>query len=326
MQRPLPTIAGLFGLVTVTGLAGCTDDHDELIVGQLESDRVEITADASEPIVRFGVAEGESVSAGDVIAELRVDRALARRAEAAALVAEQQARLDERIRGPRSELLDQARAALAGARDELAFREAEYERIRQIRERGLASAEELDRASAAVDAARSTRAQQAARLEELLAGTTVEELAQAEQALARAQAQLDAADIDVERHTLRAPVDGIVDRHVFEVGERPPVGKPVAILLGGDQPHARVYVPERLRAGFRPGLAVAVIVDGRDESLDGRVRWVASEAGFTPYFALTERDRGRLSYVAKIDLPATAGRLPDGVPVEVRLRATTGDE
>ena len=46
---------------------------------------------------------------------------------------------------------------------------------------------------------------------------------------------------------------------------------------------------------------------------------MASEPAFTPYFALTERDRGRLSYVAKVDIVEQRDRLPDGVPVEVEF-------
>ena len=91
------------------------------------------------------------------------------------------------------------------------------------------------------------------------------------------------------------------------------------ILLPGEQPHARVYVPEELRVRLRAGSTVTVFVDGLDEALDGRVRWIASEAMFTPYFALTERDRGHLTYQAKIDIDIDGNRLPDGVPVEVEL-------
>ena len=54
-------------------------------------------------------------------------------------------------------------------------------------------------------------------------------------------------------------------------------------------------------------------------ALAGRVRWVASEAAFTPYYALTERDRGRLSYIAKVDIVEERERLPDGLPVEVEF-------
>ncbi|MEM9209309.1 MAG: hypothetical protein AAGA61_08675, partial [Pseudomonadota bacterium] len=73
------------------------------------------------------------------------------------------------------------------------------------------------------------------------------------------------------------------------------------------------------------GTRARVYIDGQDEPLDGRVRWVASEAAFTPYFALTEHDRGRLSFLAKIDIDITGARLPDGVPVEIELRSAIAE-
>ena len=46
----------------------------------------------------------------------------------------------------------------------------------------------------------------------------------------------------------------------------------------------------------------------------------ASEASFTPYHALTERDRGRLVFVAEVDLEGDgAHALPTGVPVQVEF-------
>ena len=68
-----------------------------------------------------------------------------------------------------------------------------------------------------------------------------------------------------------------------------------------------------------PGRTASIHVDGLDAPIPGRVRWVAAEAAFTPYYALTERDRGHLTYLAKVDLVETRDRLPDGVPVEVDL-------
>ena len=97
-----------------------------------------------------------------------------------------------------------------------------------------------------------------------------------------------------------------------------PVGAPLAILLVGDAPYARVYVPERLRAGVKPGQAARVFIDGRDGSLGGHVRMVRSEPVFTPYYALSGDDAARLSYLAEIVLDAPAD-LPAGVPVRVEF-------
>ena len=140
----------------------------------------------------------------------------------------------------------------------------------------------------------------------------------------RAAARRDLAAVDLARHELRAPVDGILDTRLFEVGERPQIGMPVLTMLTGTQPYARIYVPESERVNVVPGTGAWIRVDGIEEPLAGRVRWVASEASFTPYYALTEHDRGRLSYLAKVDIvtPRSA-RLPDGVPVEVEFDTGT---
>ena len=301
-------------------LAACeapTDDNR--IVGELASDRIELTAEVGEPISEILVAEGETVTAGQVLMRQDTSRADARLAEAAAALGQAQARLDELVRGPRSEQISAARANVEGARDELAFRRSDYARVQEIFDKKLASDELLDQAKAALDAAQSNDKLRRAQLQELLTGTTVEELAQAENAVKQAAARRDLLAVDVARHSMIAPVDGIVDSRLFELGERPSPGQAVMVMLSGTQVYARVYVPEQLRVHVKPGSDATLFVDGLSEAIPGRVRWVASEAAFTPYFALTERDRGHLTYLAKIDISEQRDRLPDGVPVEVDL-------
>lgn len=306
--------------VALTALAACDGtENPNVVVGELASDRIELIAEVNEPILEILVAEGAPVTAGQLILRQDDTRASARLQEAAAAVGQAQARLDELVRGPRQEQIAQARANLAGANRDIEFRRTEYQRAKDLLERELASPQTRDRAKAELDAAEASLALRRAQLQELLAGTTVEELAQAEQALQQAEARRDGAAVDVERHKLTTMVDGVFDSRLFEVGERPAQGQPVAVVLGGTQPYARIYVPERLRVRVRPGTEARIAVDGIDTTIAGRVRWVASEAAFTPYFALTERDRGRLTYVAKVDLEEQHERLPDGVPVEVEL-------
>ena len=301
-------------------LAACTGNDDaNRVVGELASERVLITVETTEPIVQIAVAEGERVTKDQLLLQQDTSRAEARLSEARASHAQAKAHLDELLRGPRREQIDQARADVEQAQHELEFREAELERARKVFERQLASPETLDQAQNAYDTARATLKLRQARLEELLSGTTAEELEQAEQLLRQASARQDAADIDLERHRIVAPVDGLIDTRLYEVGERPPAGQPVLVMLTGAQVHAEVYVPESLRVRIQPGTMASISIDGLDEPVTGRVRWVASESAFTPYYALTERDRGRLSYLAKIDLVGYDERLPDGVPVEARF-------
>ena len=314
-------VAGLAAM----SVAACDDSNDRnIVVGELASDRIELIAEVNEPILEILVAEGESVTAGQLILRQDDTRATARLREAEAVVGQAQARLDELVRGPREEQIAQARANLAGAQRDIEFRRTQFQRAKDLLEKELASPETRDRAKAELDAAAASLELRKAQLEELLAGTTVEELAQAEQSLRQAEARRDGASVDLERHRLLAPVDGVFDSRLFETGERPPAGQPVAVMLGGSQPYARIYVPERLRSAVRPGTHARIAVDGKGASLEGRVRWVAHDAAFTPYFALTERDRGRLTYLAKVDFEEQQERLPDGVPVEVELLLPNG--
>ncbi len=316
----------LIALSILVANLGCdTSGSDTRVAGQLESDRIEITAEVFEPIVEIAVREGQRVSAGELLLRQDNTRILARIRETEAALAQSNARLDELIRGPRKERLDAGRAVADGARLDLEFREIEHERAQRVFEQDLASSETLDSAKAALDRAKANLEFQQARLQEMLSGTTVEELAQAGQAVRQIEARLSSLQIDFERHQALAPVDGIVDSKLYELGERPTVGKPMLVMLSGEQPYARIYVPESLRVHVSPGTDARVYVDGLTDVVAGTVRWVSSEAAFTPYFALTERDRGRLSYLAKVDLLNVDRRLPDGVPVEVELIVDAGE-
>jgi HlyD family secretion protein len=315
-------------LLAVLLLAACEQGSDnEVAVGTLERDRVEITADSWERLVAIEVTEGDGVIAGQVLARQETERAEIRLAQLEAAAEQARRRLAELERGPREEDIAEGRAALRGAEDQLAAEARELDRIADLIPRNLASESDLDRARARRDAARAARDEARARLTALESGTTKEELDQARAAVAEAEAAAADQRLTLDRLIIRATRDGIVDALPFEVGDRPRAGDVVAVLLADGAPYARVYVPAALRARVRPGTAATVAVEGVQGVFEGRVRIVASEAAFTPYFALTERDRGRLSYLAEVVLTdAAAAELPTGLPVEARFpEGTRGD-
>ena len=94
--------------------------------------------------------------------------------------------------------------------------------------------------------------------------------------------------------------DGVLDSLPWNLGERVTAGSPVAVLLAGKAPYARVYVPEPYRVKINKGDTLKVRVDGLDQTFDGSVRWISSDPAFTPYYALNASDRARLMYLAEI--------------------------
>jgi HlyD family secretion protein len=163
------------------------------------------------------------------------------------------------------------------------------------------------------------RAAQAALLE-LEHGTRREDIAQGAAALEASRAQAVAQETTLGKLALTAPRDARVDSLPYRLGDQAPVGAPLAILLVGKAPYARVYVPEPIRTSVKVGDAARVFVEGREQSLQGRVRMIRSEPSFTPYYALTGKDAARLSYLAEIELTgADAAGLPAGLPVRAEF-------
>ncbi len=320
--------ASFFLLVAIavgtTSLA-CGNDL-EIAVGTLERDRIELVAEANEPIAEILVREGEAVAVGALIVRLAPERLKAQHEALSQRAAMAEARLEEAERGPRSEQIAQARARLAGASDSFATARSEDRRAKELHAAGTISDELSDRRERALSLARSERDAAKAALDELLAGTRSEQVAQARAQLGEAQATALDAELREQRLEVRAPRPGIVDALPYELGERPPAGGVVAVLLADGPPYARVHVPTALRARLAPGSTARVRIEGVDGEQPGRVRSISQDAAFTPYYALTKHDRGRLSYVAEIDLTGEHARgLPSGLPVEVEFDAQPPD-
>ena len=309
-------------LLATLALAACTDPPPQAL-GTLEYDRIAVPAPAAERIVGIAVREGEQVRAGARLLTLEQERGQAQLAAARAEVARQQDVLAELRNGARAEDIAQARAQLAAAQAQARDAGAYYARLRPLGQRQLVAAAEVDRArAAAADADAGVDAAQAV-LAELRNGTRREQVAQAEAALAAAQAQLQAQEVTTGKLDLVAPRAGRIDSLPYRLGDQAPVGAPLAVLLVGEAPHARVYVPETLRAqvAVGGGATVKVGADGA-RRFQGRVRMVRSEPVFTPYYALTGKDAARLSYRAEVQLEGQGvGELPAGLPVRVEFDA-----
>ncbi len=304
--------------ILVLGCSAPTEDG--ALIGTIERDRLELVAEAREAIVELAVKEGQVVAAGDLV--LRLDDERARVALAAEVARRDQAgaRLAELVRGPRAEEIRQAHARLEGATSELETARLDRDRVASLVNSGVTSRQSLDHAENTVAAASSRRDQTSWALRQLETGVTSEELAQARDALSAAEASVQAAGIPLERLTIHAPVAAAIEALPYELGERPPVGAVVAVLLANARTYARVFVPETVRARVHPGVRARVRPDGLAKDFEGVVRVVASDPDFTPYFALNEHDRGRLSYLAEIDLVGDDARaLPAGLPVSVWL-------
>jgi HlyD family secretion protein len=317
IRRGLPaTIALGFALA----LAGCAKDPPQAL-GTLEYDRIALPSPAAERIVAIDVREGQAVAAGAPLLRLDDTRTRAQLAALQAQSLQSREALSELQAGPREEAIAQARANLSAAEAQARDARAYFARVQPLGAQRLVAAAEVDRARAAAGSAEAQVAASRQALLELQRGTRSERLAQGEAAAQAAEAQVAAQQATLAKLAMAAPRSGRVDSLPYRLGDEAPVGAPLVVLLVGDAPYARVYVPEPIRAQVQVGGKARVFVDGREEAIAGSVRMIRSEPTFTPYYALTGDDAARLSWLAEVQLDEGGNGLPAGMPVRVEFEA-----
>ncbi|MGA9334915.1 MAG: HlyD family efflux transporter periplasmic adaptor subunit [Rudaea sp.] len=305
-------------IVIVMSLASCSKSAPQAL-GTLEFDRIGLPAPAAERIVAVDVREGQRVVAGQLLLQLDPTHTKAELAAARAQAQQQREVLTELNAGPRSEDIAKARADLAAVQAQARNARAFYARQKKLGSGGVVAQADVDAARAAAGNAEGQVGASRAALDALLHGTRPEQIAQAKAALTAADAQVAAQQVLLDKLNVTAPVDGLVDRIVYKLGDQAPVGAPLAILLTGATPYARIYVPVQQRANLHVGDPIQVFVAGRDKAYSGKLRMIRSEPTFTPYYALIGDDAARLSYLAEVELGADAHELPAGLPVRVEF-------
>ncbi len=319
MRNELTPMALAAALLLMTG---CARDVPQAL-GTLEWDRVTLPSPVAEKIMRIDVREGQQVTAGAPLLQLELTRTQSQLAAAQAQATQSREALAELRAGPRVEDIAQARASLAAAQAQARDADAYYARLQPLGRQQLVAASEVDRARASSQSAQAQVRQAQAALLELERGTRSEQVAQGAAAVATAEAQAAVQAVTLDKLNVVAPRAGRIDSLPYKLGDQAPVGAPLAVMLVGDAPYARVYLPQALRNEMKVGDSVQVRLDGQEKTYAGRVRMVRSEPSFTPYFALTGQDAARLSYLAEISLGKEAADLPVGAPLQV---VSHGDE
>ncbi len=319
----------LIGVVVVVGLVSLLVWSQRRggplkVSGYVEADEVRVGSRVGGRVRSVRAEEGQTVKAGDVLVELEPYDLLERRAEAAAVLAQRKARLEELAAGPREPEIAAARATVeaAAARRELA--QLNFNKVKQSFEGGAASPEELDRATQELKgaAAEVERANQELKL--LEQGTRAEEIAQAKAAVDQAQASLAAIERQVEELTIRAPIDGRVEAVDLEPGDLIAPNAPVLSMTDPSTLWVRAFVPEN-HLNLQNGQQVRVSVDSFPGLFfPARVTFIAGQGEFTPSNVQTPEERSKQVFRIKATLSKGADVLRPGMAADVWLEESKG--
>lgn len=319
MKNRKTKIAKIFMLATLLFALSACEQETSVWYGIVERERHTLSAPIGELISEVLVREGEQVSAGQVLLKLDNSTVMARIAQREAELAEIEAYREELIQGPRNEAIARAEAAVQGAQADLLDAEQKLHRAQQLVRSGASSQSEVDQLLARRDQALAHIEQTRQQLVELRNGTRPEQLHQVDARIAAASARLALEQKGLRDLSLMSAHDAVVDSLPWQAGDRVAQGTQLISLLIDQQAYVRVYVPADAYQVLSPGAQLLIQPDADVPAFSATVRHIRPQPAFTPFYALNERDRARLMYLAELSLPDAQAELPSGMAVEVML-------
>lgn len=280
-------------------LAGCgSDDERSDAYGNFEATEVVISSEAAGRIMVFDIEEGMELGAGQTIGHVDTVQLALQRDQLMA----NRAALQSRISGVLTQITvleEQRRVATV-----------ELDRIKRLMEARAATQKQLDDVEGQVSVIDkqilSTRSQNATIRREIEA----------------VDAQIRQLEDRIRRSVIVNPVRGTVLVKLAEAYEQTGVGSPLYKIADLSTMYLRGYVSGSRLPDLRLGQNVTVLLDksrSEDQSLDGQVSWIASDAEFTPKSIQTKEERVDLVYAFKVRVPNPQGLIKIGMPGEVRF-------
>ncbi|MFZ4070810.1 MAG: efflux RND transporter periplasmic adaptor subunit [Caulobacterales bacterium] len=288
------------------------------------------------------VSDNDAVAAGQPLALIEDADFLAKLAKAKADLAAARANLIGRqasARGAGEQVgqqgaqIDRAQAALAAAQADRAKLAADRQRYQTLFDKGLVAEARLQSIDA--DARRAAAVEQAAAAElawqsgqrDVLSSSRARaggDVSASVAAVQAAQAALAAAQLDLDRTVLRAPIAGIVGARTIESGQLARPGQQAMAIVPLDKVYVVANFKETQLARMAPGQKVTVKVDGLGgRAFTGALASLAPASGSQFAIVPTDTATGNFTKIVqrvpvKIQLdmaPADQGKLRPGMSV-----------
>ena len=330
-------------LAVVAFVAARVGRPDLVLTGIVTTNDVVVSPLVAGEVSRLLVNEGDTVTRGQLLATIRPDELRADLAYYGHTAEGARAQVEQgraALRYQEEETSDQIRqAAAAVAAAEAQQKEAEaalessrlvFERTQELARTGVASAQDLDQARTARDAAeahvaaaRKQADAQRASLELARANAEQvtlrrEQLIGNEREAAAAEAQQQKADVRLAYTEIRAPLGGIVDVRAVRPGEVVSAGQGILTLVNPDDLWVRADVEETYIDAIRLGETLTVRLPSGVER-PGTVFYRAVDAGFATQRDVSRTKRDIKTFEVRLRVDNRDRRLAVGMTAYVLL-------
>lgn len=232
----------------------------EIIEGQAEATSVRVSGKLPGRVTEIFVKEGDMVHKGDTLIHIHSSLAEAKLLQATEMkkaAAAQNLKID---RGTRRQIVQGARDLVAQAAAAREIAQKTYDRMQNLYNEGVISAQKRDEAKAAFDAAVAGEKAAQSQLNLAIEGAQPEDKVSAEAMVGVAQGGIDEVDALLEDQYLVAPCDGQIDQIYPEPGELVSLGTPLMNLLKVSDKWVTFNVRDELLPEFKLGSKIKVMI------------------------------------------------------------------
>jgi HlyD family secretion protein len=287
------------------------------VSGNIELTEAEVSFKIPGKVEERLVDEGESVTAGQAVARLDRLELSQEKALRQAQVGSARAALAELLAGSRAEEIAQAQALLDRAQADQERAQEEFERQKRLYQREVISTREYDQARTTRDGAEAKVREAREYLALVKKGPRREKIDQARAALKAAEEVLGQAQTRLDYTVVVSPLSGMVLSKNIEPGEYVSPGTPVVTVGEVSQVFLRAYINETDLGRVKVGQKVKVTTDTfPGKSYEGRISFLAPQAEFTPKNVQTQKERVKLVYRIKVEIPNPQMELKPGMPAD----------
>ena len=283
----LLAIAGFSTVVIIVALIGflALDRDPELIQGQIEVEEYRVSSKVTGRILELRVKEGDFVHKGDVLAiidapEVRAKKVQAESARNAASALHEMAdngAREETIRGA-LELLKQAKAANDIARKT-------YERVNNLFNEGVVTAQRRDEALAALEATEAQVKAAQSQYDMARNGARMEERKASSAQVNQASGAVMEVNSYINETVQVAQMDGEVSDVYPKVGELVGTGSPIMSISVMDDMWATFNIRENQLKGLAVGSEVTVFLPALEKELKMKVYYMKDKGSFAVWKA-----------------------------------------
>lgn len=288
--------------------------------GNIDIRQVQLAFYATGRVLNMSLKEGDSVSAGQLVAELDADRYESGLANAAAQVEMQKQVVARYHAGSRPEEIAEAQARVRAGEATLKDAQQNQVRLQALAKEQFVSQQQLDNAETSVQVAAADldASRQAAAL--AVEGPRKEDVAAAEAQLKAYEAALTLARQELSDTKLYAPTNGIIQNRILEPGDMASPQQPVYTLALNNPIWVRAYVPEPDLGRLVEGMAAEITTDSfPGKKYNGWIGYISPTAEFTPKQVETTDLRTRLVYQMRVYVDNPQNELRLGMPATVRV-------